>query len=174
MIAALALALTLAAAQEGARDYSGLSPAEAALEIQSHLAYAMMETYQGEASAEGRYLYLQGDFLTVIQRGVQEPTGEQVGGWYMTSKGMRRDELGPVGATLNPDRSSITLHFQCADPQFECVMATAAHQMFGGPMEDHGASEYSIELRVIYPEPAYEAELEQLFEIWRTGAPASP
>ncbi len=165
-------AATLLATQPVPEDYSDRSPAEAALLIQNYLAYGMMDTYTDGAAAEGRYIYLLENAITVFRRGVQPPTGNEndpAPGWYMNARDMHRFDLAPVDVELNSERSSLTLHFSCLDPEFECIGSSSSHVMFGGPGEDRSSSAWSIEFSVITPDPAYEVELEQLFEIWRSA-----
>ena len=171
MIALAALALLSTQADEP-RDWSHLSPPEAALLIQNYLAYGMMGTYSDGAAVEGRYVYLLENAITVFRRGVQPPTDNEndpAPGWYMNARAMHRFDLAPIDVELNAERSSVTLTFSCLDPESECIGSLSSHELFGGPGEDRSSSTWSIEFEVIEPEPAYESELEQLFEIWRTA-----
>jgi hypothetical protein len=153
-------------------DHSDLSPAEAALLIQNHLAYGMMGTYREGAAFEGRYIYLLENGITVFRRGVQPLTDNEndpAPGWYMNARHMHRFDLAPIDVELNEDRVTLTLSFSCLEPESECIGSSSSHEMFGGPGEDRSSSTWSIEFEVIEPDPAYETELEQLFEIWRTA-----
>ena len=171
MIALAALALLSSQADE-VRDWSHLSPPEAALLIQNYLAYGMMGTYQDGGAVEGRYVSLGENSLTVYRRGVQRSTGEPddpAPGWYMNARHIHRFDLAPVDVELNTERVTLTVSFSCLDPGSECIGSASSHEMFGGPGEDRSSSTWSIEFNVITPDPAYETELEQLFEIWRTA-----
>ena len=168
MIALAAVALITAQADD-ARDWSHLSPLEAGLAAQNYLAYGMMDTYGEDGRSEGRYINVSENGLTIYRRGVQAPVGDLAPGWYMNARHVHRFDLAPIDVELNEERSSLTLHLSCLDRDSECIGSMSSHEMFGGPGEDRSSRTWSIEFNVITPYPAYEIELEQLFEIWRTA-----
>lgn len=142
MITLAAVALLTAQTDE-ARDWSHLSPPEAALLIQNYLAYGMMGTYRDGDAVEGRYVSLGENALTVYRRGVQGSTGDPddpAPGWYMNARHIHRFDLAPVDVELNQDRAILTLLFSCLEPESDCIGSSSSHEMFGGPGEDRSSS----------------------------------
>lgn len=168
MIALAAVALLTAQADD-VRDWSHLSPPEAALLIQNYLAYGMMETYAEGGAIEGRYISVLENSLTVYRRGVREPLNEEASGWFAHSRHIHRFDIAPVDVELNAERSSLILNISCLEPDYPCIGASSSTPVRRGPTEERGSNVWSIEFTVIEPYPAYAAELEQLFEIWRTA-----
>ena len=167
----LLAAATLLSAQidDYARNYEEVSPAEAALSIQVYLMQGMLATYHDEMRAEGRYLTLIHNGITIAVRGYEEPGADRAGGWYMRSLHAHRFDLEPVQVTYDDDTYEAIIHLRCEADAGDCIGAYSASGLFPDPVEDRSRGELFVRFRTLFWEDDYGPDMEALFEVWRSA-----
>jgi len=170
MIAHTLLAgMALISAQQEGVPASELSPAEAAIMLQGYFAQGMSATYADGDRAEGRYITLGRNSLTIRRRGYRHPGSDAEPGWYVIERHIHRFDLEPVEVRWEPELEQITVILRCEPDAHDCIMSRSASARLPRFAEDAGHDALSIRFSMFIYEGGEADEMEQLFEIWRSA-----